>query len=336
MDVKEVMERIKKAERLYSSQNYEMALVELDEVANEAPDIPEIYYWRGKTLATDLNEENLKAALEEFSQAINLREDYADAYFERGVVNLQLDNLDNAERDFKTAISLSPKLIESYVYLAQIELLKGDDKKALEYLHKASGSEENYKYFFYFGKIHFNNKEYKKSIEYFTKAIEKNPYLVDAYDLRAQALREIGEYEKSVKDFKRAYTLMPEEKRFFVEISNVYFLLSQKEYEKGNTEKSADYIVKGMEINYDIKLDEKFKNILVEAGKLLTETNPQKAIIYFDFALRLVPDESENFEKSHKEKEEIQSLRKKAIKNLPLKERVVKFISDLYGWGNGF
>ncbi|EDP73918.1 hypothetical protein HG1285_05370, partial [Hydrogenivirga sp. 128-5-R1-1] len=136
-------------------------------------------------------------------------------------------------------------------------------------------------------------------------------------------------YRDAIEDFRKAYTLMPEEKSFFVEISNVYFLLAMQEYEKGNIEEAADNIVKGMEINYDIKLDEKFKNILIEAGKLITDKNPQKAIIYFDFALRLVSDE--DYVKAEKEKEEINSLRKKAIKKLPLKERVVKIISDIYG-----
>ncbi len=329
MDAKEVYERLRKAQKLYYERNYEMALVELDELAHLVPDNPEVYFWRGKTLVTDLNEENLKGAVEEFTQAISLKEDFAESYFERGKVYIQLSDLEKAEEDFKKAVKLNPKLLESYVYLAQIELARGNDDKALEYLEKSSHGEKNYKYYFSLGKINYNNKNYEEAVNFLTKAIQENPYLVDAYDLRAKSLKELGRYKEAIEDFRKAYTLMPEEKSFFVEISNVYFLLALQEYEKGNIEESADNIVEGMEINYDIKLDEKFKNILIEAGKLITDKNPQKAIIYFDFALRLVQDE--DYLKAEQEKEEINKLRKKAIKNLPLKERVVKIISDIYG-----
>lgn len=121
---------------------------------------------------------------------------------------------------------------------------------------------------------------------------------------------------------------MPEEKRFFVEISSVYFLLAEESYEKGNVEKAADYTVKGLEINYDLKLNEKFKDILIQAGKMNIDKNPQKAILYFDFALRLV--NNDDYIQYEKEKNEINKLRKKAINNLPLKERIVKIISDIY------
>ncbi len=329
MDAKEVHERLRKAQKLYYERNYEMALVELDDLAHLVPDNPDVYFWRGKTLITDLNEENLKGAVEEFTQAISLKENFAESYFERGKVYIQLSDLEKAEEDFKKAVQLDPKLLESYVYLAQIELARRNDEKALEYLEKSSHGEKNYKYYFSLGKIHYNNKNYEEAVNFLTKAIQENPYLVDAYDLRAKSLKELGRYRDAIEDFRKAYTLMPEEKSFFVEISNVYFLLAMQEYEKGNIEEAADNIVKGMEINYDIKLDEKFKNILIEAGKLITDKNPQKAIIYFDFALRLVSDE--DYVKAEKEKEEINSLRKKAIKKLPLKERVVKIISDIYG-----
>jgi predicted O-methyltransferase YrrM len=121
---------------------------------------------------------------------------------------------------------------------------------------------------------------------------------------------------------------MPEEKRFFVEISNIHFKIADELFEKGDIINSAVHIVEGMEINYDIKLDEKYKTILIEAGKKLTKEDPHKAILFFEFALRLV-DETD-FQKAEREKEEIKSYRKEAIKNLPLKERIIKIISDIY------
>ncbi len=330
MSYQDALNHLKKAQRLFVERNYEMALVELDEAVHLAPDFAEAYFWRGKTLATDLNEENLKAGIEEITYAINLKPDYTDAYLERGKIHLQLGELEKAEEDFNKALSLKPNLEEAYIHLAQIELYRGNYEKALEKLQKVYNKEgkDNYKYFFYLGKIHFNNKEYPQAIELLSKAIEINPYLVDAYDLRAQSYKEIGEYKKAIEDFKKAYTLMPEEKRFFVEISNIHFKIADELYKKGDIINSAIHIVEGMEINYDIKLEDKYKNILIEAGKKLTKEDPHKAILFFEFALRLV-DETD-FIKAEREKEEIKNLRKVAIRNLPFKERIVKMISDIY------
>ncbi|RUM49839.1 MAG: hypothetical protein DSY47_02855 [Hydrogenothermus sp.] len=330
MSYQDALNHLKKAQRLFIERNYEMALVELDEAAHIAPDFPEVYFWRGKTLATDLNEENLKAGIEEISHAINLKPDYTEAYLERGKIYLQLGQLEKAEKDFNKVLTLKPNLEEAYIYLAQIHLARGNYEKALESLQKVYKKEgkDNYKYFFYLGKIHFNNKEYTQAIELLSKALQLNPYLVDAYDLRAQSYKETGEYKNAIEDFKKAYTLMPEEKRFFVEISNIHFKIADEFFDKGDIINSATHIVEGMEINYDIKLDEKYKEILIEAGRKITNENPHKAILFFDFALRLV-DET-NFQKAEKEREEIKSYRKEAIKNLPFKERIIKIISDIY------
>lgn len=51
MDAKEVKERLNKVVSLYNSKNYEMALVELDDLANTVPDMPEVYFWRGKNIS---------------------------------------------------------------------------------------------------------------------------------------------------------------------------------------------------------------------------------------------------------------------------------------------
>jgi len=330
MSYQEALEHLKKAQKLFIERNYEMALVELDEAVHIAPDIPEVYFWRGKTLATDLNEENIKAGIEEISYAINLRPDYTEAYLERGKLYLQLGELDKAEQDFNNVLNLKPNNEDSYIHLAQIYLARGDYSKALDKLQKVYKKEgkDNYKYYFYLGKIHFNNKDFEKAIELLSEAIKLNQYLVDAYDLRAQSYKQVKQYEKAIEDFKRAYTLMPEEKRFFVEISDIHFKIADELFNKGNLLDSARHIVEGMEINYDIKLDEKYKNILIEAGKKISEKEPQKAIVFFDFALRLI-DETD-FQKAEKEKEEIKSYRKIAIKHLPFKERIVKIISDIY------
>ena len=52
--------------------------------------------------------ENLKGAIEDFSRVIELNPEYADAYYNRGIVNENLKNYTNAVADFDEAIKLEP------------------------------------------------------------------------------------------------------------------------------------------------------------------------------------------------------------------------------------
>ena len=56
--------------------------------------------------------ESLQTAIESFTQAIRLKQDYADAYFERGNALLRLNNLDDSIDDLEKAATLAPDRME--------------------------------------------------------------------------------------------------------------------------------------------------------------------------------------------------------------------------------
>jgi len=158
----------------------------------------------------------------------------------------------------------------------------------MEYLKKV-GTGGDYKYYFNLGKIFFNAKSYETAIENFTKALEDNPYLVDAYYLRALAYENIGKYKEAIEDLKKATMLMPEEKKFFTTMAKVYFKMAEEEVKKGNYKKAADYFIDGLTIDYNLKIDPEFEDVFERAAKeCMEENNYLKAIQYLEFEDRVL------------------------------------------------
>ncbi len=329
-----VLQLIEKAKLAYETENYEMAQVYLDEALLQSPDVPEVHFWRGKVATKDLNDEVVETAIGDFTQAIELKPDYWEAYFERGKVYLYFERLNEAEEDFKKVTQLNPSFKDVYSYLAQIEIQRGNDNKAMEYLNKITKGGD-YKYYYNLGKIMLNAKNYQLAVQNFSKALEENKYLVDAYYLRSKAYEAIGKYKEALEDLKKAAMLTPEEKKFFTDMAKVYFKKAMKYADEGDIRKAADLFVEGLKINYNLKIEPEYEKILEEAAKdAIKNGEYQEAIVYLEFAERVVDnrcvDEQLPFEECLKRKNEIKSLMKQAEKGLPLKERILKKLNDIY------
>ncbi|WP_457640810.1 tetratricopeptide repeat protein [Persephonella sp.] len=329
----EAFKLLQQAIKAYETENYEMAIVYLDDAILQDPDIPEVYFWRGKVATKDLNDEVVETAVAEFTQAINLKPNYWEAYFERGKVHLYFDRLEEAEEDFKKVVDLNPKFKEVYSYLAQIEIQRGNDQKAMEYLNNITEGGD-YKYYYNLGKIFLNAKSYKAAIENLTKALQENKYLVDGYYLRAKAYEALEMYKEAITDLKSAVTLMPEEKKFFTDMANIYFKKAKKKADEGEIRKAADLFIEGLKINYNLKIEPEYEKVLEEAAKdAMKKEEFQQAVLYLEFAERVIENQYEqelDYERYYRKMQEIQSLMKEAVKGLPLKERIKKKLNDIY------
>lgn len=331
---RQVYELIEKAKKDFEGENYEMAIVFLDDALTLDPDVPEIYFWRGKLAAVDLNDETVETAIAEFTQAINLRPDYWEAYFERGKVHLYFGRLDEAEEDFKKTLEINPNYEEAYSYLAQIELMRGNDEKALQYLDKVS-QEKDYKYYYNLGKILYNAGNYQAAVDAMSKALEENKYLVDGYYTRAKAYEALEKYKEALEDLKAAVTLMPEEKKFFNTMAEVYFKKAKQLADRGEKRKAADYFIEGLKINYNLDIGKEYEKVFEEAAvEAMKEKDYKGAIAYLEFAERVIENQFTerklSYEEYYRKKADIQNLTKEAVKGLPLKERILKKLNDIY------
>lgn len=122
-----------------------------------------------------------KGAIEDFTKAIELNPNDAEAYGNRGIAKVNLRDNIGAIKDFTKAIELNPNAKEAYSNRGIAKVNLGDNKGAIEDLTKA--------------------------IEDYTKAIELNPNDAKIYYNRGIAKNILGDNKDAIEDFTKAKDL---------------------------------------------------------------------------------------------------------------------------------
>ena len=128
---------------------------------------PHVYLLRG--FVYQLQKE-YDCAIEDFTKAIELNPNYADAYYNRGLAYQSKGEVDRTIEDFTKAIELNPNYADAYY------------NRGLAYYDKG---------------------EHGRVIEDFTKVIELKPDDAIVYNNRGVAYSKKGEYDSALADFTR-------------------------------------------------------------------------------------------------------------------------------------
>ncbi|MDD7317642.1 MAG: tetratricopeptide repeat protein [Prevotella sp.] len=137
-------------------------------------DMPELMYLYAQACVGLGDTSNAVAML---TKAINLREDYGDAYLLRGETLLENGNTEGAEED-------ADWLMEHHADIEEALLLKAR-------LEKTKGNADN-------------------AIEVYGKVIDINPFSIDAYRERAAVKLEKGDQAGHDEDMQKASEISPE------------------------------------------------------------------------------------------------------------------------------
>ena len=154
-------------------------------------------------------------AISDYTKAIDLDPNYADAYFKRGYIRYFLgDEFDHAIADFTIFIELVPNNIIStyiaraYYYraLSKFELDREDVSGAIADLTKAIELQPDYRdAYFHRGYIKEGLNDYTGSISDFTKAIEFSLFLdANLYYRRGLSKEQFGDLNGACIDWKKA------------------------------------------------------------------------------------------------------------------------------------
>jgi tetratricopeptide (TPR) repeat protein len=105
------------------------------------PQYAEAYLQRGACRALERNDSK---AMEDFNKAIELKADLAEAYSKRGTVLCDQDKMDAGQSDLEKAVSLDPKQADAQYLLGVILLgVRNEPTKALVHLDLAADLEPN-------------------------------------------------------------------------------------------------------------------------------------------------------------------------------------------------
>lgn len=157
-------------------------------------------------------------AFEDYSMAIGIDPDNADAYFYRGFIYELKQNSEAALKDYDKVIELNPNHAEAYVYRAGMAnrdsaLVIKDYSKAIELNpHHSYAYTNRAQTYRVMGEIGLAIKDY-------STVIELNPNYTLAYVGRAETYMEKSEINLAIADYGKVIELMPDEAQ-----ANYYFL----------------------------------------------------------------------------------------------------------------
>ena len=164
-----------------------------------------------------------------YSKVIQLKPDYAMAYYNRGTIYNYKEQYDNSIADFNKAIQFKPDYALAYHNCGFAYYKKGQYDTAIVDFNKAIQFKPDYALaYLNRGFAYYNNKEqYDNAIADFCKAIELKPDYVLAYNNRGFAYSKNGEYDNAIADFNKAIELKPDYAAAYYSRGLVYDLNGQ-------------------------------------------------------------------------------------------------------------
>jgi tetratricopeptide (TPR) repeat protein len=205
-----------------ASPSAQRAATEQKAAASAAPAVQEqeltAQQWveRGRA-ATDLDEE-----LRSYNEAIRLKPDYADAFYNRGVARTEKGDAEGALRDYNEAIRLKPDDPEAFNNRGVLRHARGDVEGALQDYSEAIRLKPDYaRAFINRGNVRRGDAE--EALQDYNEAIRLKPDNARAVHNRGNARYSKGDVEGALQDYSEAIRLKPDYARAFINRGNVRY-----------------------------------------------------------------------------------------------------------------
>ncbi len=187
---------------------YDKAIRYLRATLETTPDFAEAHLELGKAY---MKSGALKEAGDSFGAAINCRSEYAEAFFEFGLLLTWIGNIDAAIGAYMRALEFDPTNIEALRPLYRLLEASNRYEAARKQVDTAIGNHpelaglRTVK-----GMLHNRLEEPEIAAESFAKSIELNPDLPEAYEGIATSFGDLGRYKESTAMYEKAAELAPD------------------------------------------------------------------------------------------------------------------------------
>jgi tetratricopeptide (TPR) repeat protein len=171
------------------------------------PDYPEAFYNRG---IARKDKADVKGAFQDYDEAIRLKPDYAEPYYARGALSRDQGDLDSALENFETALRLKPDFANAYVGRANVKYDKRDPDGALpDYNEALRLNPAIPEALTGRGNVRYLKGEYDQALQDYSEAVRLRPEFAYAYNTRGLAYYKKGNFDAALADFDKALALRP-------------------------------------------------------------------------------------------------------------------------------
>jgi tetratricopeptide (TPR) repeat protein len=153
-----------------------------------------------------------KAAIDSFTEAINLDGNSAEAYYRRGISKYRRGDKPGAVADYSEAIKLNPDYTNAYYNRASIRFFDLNDYAGAvaDYTEALRLNPNDALSYYNRGAARSKLKDREGVVADFTEAIRVRPTYVEAYIERGRFRNSLGDRQGAIADFTSAIQLAPE------------------------------------------------------------------------------------------------------------------------------
>jgi tetratricopeptide (TPR) repeat protein len=194
----------------------------------------------------------LKLAIEQYEEIIKLEPDSMDDHLLLGRLYGRNNDLQKAENEFKTALKIQPDSEEAVTALAFLYTAEGDSARAAEILTKVPDSSRSAKLYSVLGYTYEQEKDYKKAIDAYRKAIALDRDNLDAIRGLAQNLMNDGQTEAALEQYKIIADANPEDPQTLLRMAEIYRKQGKFDLALDSLKQAQAVVPDLMEVSYNM------------------------------------------------------------------------------------
>jgi tetratricopeptide (TPR) repeat protein len=193
---------------LYSNNQIQEALVDIETLVKDFPNSPILYNIRAACYKAN---GQMDASINDYEKAITLKPDYAEAYYNLGVTLREVGQIDAALKSYEKALAIKHEYPGAHNNLGTILLDLGSLDSAVDHFEWAVAFNPNYaEAHNNLGVVERHQEKFDQAIKSFEKAIDILPNYTQAHYNLANTLRELGQLETAIKSYEKALAIKPD------------------------------------------------------------------------------------------------------------------------------
>jgi tetratricopeptide (TPR) repeat protein len=255
------------------------AITHFQEALQIKPDYAQAWYNLGNAL---LQKGQVDEAITHFQKALQIKPDYAGAYNNLGYALLQKGQGDEAIAHFQEALQIKPDYAQARYNLGYALLQKGQGDEAIAYFQEALQIKPDYAEAWYnLGYALFQKGQVDEAIAHYQKALQIKPDDAEAHNNLGNALLQKGQVDEAIAHYQKALQIKPDDAEAH---NNLGCVLLQR----GQVDEAIVHYQKALQIKPD---NAKAHNNLGSA--LLIKGQVDEAIAHYQKALQIKSDDAE-------------------------------------------
>ena len=194
-------------EALQNLGKLEEAIEAYNKALDIKPDYAEAYYNMGIALK---DQGKLEEAIEAYNKALAIKPDYAEACSNMGIVLKEQGKLEEAIEAYNKALVIKPDYAEACSNMGIVLKDQGKLEEAIEAYNKALAIKPDYaKAYYNIGITLKDQGKLEEAIDAYNKALTIKPDYADAYYNMGNALKEQGKLEEALAALNKALAINP-------------------------------------------------------------------------------------------------------------------------------